>query len=61
MSVFHIMTAVKVEQLKMIHSFNESSIYCEDRAEETKRLGFIFSLSLAEGGETTGMCLKDEG
>lgn len=55
------MTAVKVEQLKMIHSFNESSIYCEDRAEETKRLGFIFSLSLAEGGETTGMCLKDEG
>lgn len=57
MSVFHIMTAVKVEQLKIILS----SIYCEDRAEETKRLGFIFSLSLAEGGETTGMCLKDEG
>lgn len=57
MSVFHIMTAVKVEQLKII----QSSIYCEDRAEETKRLGFIFSLSLAEGGETTGMCLKDEG
>ena len=40
------MTAVKDEQLKMI----QSSIYCEDGAEETKRLCFTFSLSLAEGG-----------